>query len=544
MALANFFSKNALAAAQVMAGMTPEKLALILEQERVAIAFDARAATSAEGRTTVQLAVNLAARLYPSLSILLLGAENPALTQLSSEMADLARGINPLIELGGEASEASVVVVVGDTPLEAHRKAPHLVVYSGSRNWDALISTRTPVGCGSSNNPFGAAASACIAMANVFRHVFSTYLETPEPDSEFSLSLFDYTLTRAAGDNGAEGSHGPELGNYRVDLGDTILGGVGAIGNAVIWTLARLPGLSGILHLVDHENVGLTNLQRYILTNQRHLEANTAKVDVATAVMRLASLIRNESALQVVPHRVSWAEYLRERDDFVIERVATAFDTKEARLAVQAALPRLILNAWTQQGDLGVSRHLAFGVTPCVACIYHPRIGGKSDAELVAEAMVVPEPAHSIRELIHSGMAVGEDFIRGVAQRRGITDPEKLQLLLRFSTQSLREFYQEVFCGGLMLQLTGGTNPGTRVEAPIAFQSALAGVMLAAEIVIDAGRLRSVDADAAPARTVIDLLRPVSVYPAIVSRRQDGHCLCEDKDYLDAYVSKYGLAAR
>jgi hypothetical protein len=221
--------------------------------------------------------------------------------------------------------------------------------------------------------------------------------------------------------------------------------------------------------------------------------------------------------------------------------VLTAFDTKADRIAAQAALPRRLLNAWTQLGDLGVSRHLAFGSTPCLACLYRPRPGGKSEAELVADAMGLPGAPDPIREMLYSNAPIGPEFVRDVATRRGITSPEAVSTLLSFATRSLREFYNEAFCGGVILQL-GGTASAVdvRVEAPMAFQSALAGVMLAAELVLDAIPRRE-GAKTRPVRTVIDLLRPIPSYLNLpAGRRTDGLCLCNDADYLDAYERKYG----
>lgn len=532
MALANFFGKNALAASQVLDGMTPESLSVILNQHVVGIAFDELTAASHEGRTTVELAVNLAARLYPVIAVLRLGSPGAASDELGERVERLAKSINPDIELIPDARRVTVAVVVGTTPFAALGAASR-VIYAGSSAWLASISATLPVGSGTSQNPFGAAAAACFALANVFRAVFSDRLPAPDLDEGFVLSLFDY---KQHADLGDVSTGGPALPRP-VDIGTTILAGVGAIGTAAVWTLGRLPGLQGSLELIDDQTITLTNLQRYVLATQEHVANNTNKVTLAVNALSHAG---NENGLVLVPQPLLWGEYLRRRADYRIERVATAFDTVDARLAVQAALPRRILNAWTQQGDLGVSRHLVFGTDPCLNCIYPSRAGGKSEAELVAEAMVVPEPAMQIRELLYSGAAVGEEFIRGVANRRGILASEKVEPLLRFAHAPLRVFYQEAFCGGLVLELGGEAGgPTVRAETPVAFQSALAGVMLAAEMVIDAGGLRG-PADASTIiRTTVDLLRPLSVYSPTITRRRDGKCLCEDADYRNAYDTKY-----
>lgn len=77
---------------------------------------------------------------------------------------------------------------------------------------------------------------------------------------------------------------------------------------------------------------------------------------------------------------------------------------------------------------------------------------------------------------------------------------------------------------------------GTKVEVPMAFQSALAGVMLAAEIVkYSAGY-------ACPA--VITRLNVMRALGPFLSEDQkkwsDRSCICQDADYIRVYRARYG----
>lgn len=90
--------------------------------------------------------------------------------------------------------------------------------------------------------------------------------------------------------------------------------------------------------MVDHEDVDLFNLQRYVLCG--HGDVGIAKVDVAVARS-------SRPALTVVPHRADWEHYASGREDWRFDRVAAALDTARDRIAVQASLPRWIANAWT-----------------------------------------------------------------------------------------------------------------------------------------------------------------------------------------------------
>jgi hypothetical protein len=335
------------------------------------------------------------------------------------------------------------------------------------------------------------------------------------------------------------------LGATQIDLRDTVLAGVGAIGEGVVFALSEVPKLCGRLTFVDYEAIELSNLQRYVLATQEHLHPPVDKVELAAAHLRARAACRGETGLVVIPERMRWSQYLAKRDDWHIERVAMAFDSIADRLSVQPALPKKIFNAWTQLGDLGVSRHTAFGVTPCLGCLYLTRIGGKSEAAEVGDALGFPGAPFFIRELLYSGAPIEEALIRTVAQNRNITAPDKIERLLAFKGRSLRQFYNEAVCGGVILSLGGSTpDMAIRAEAPMAFQSVLAGIMLAAEIVGDAAEFRSLEvARNRSIRTVIDLTRPLAQYlePG-VGRRTDGLCFCDDPVYVRRYKTKYADA--
>ena len=72
----------------------------------------------------------------------------------------------------------------------------------------------------------------------------------------------------------------------------------------------------------------------------------------------------------------------------------------------------------------------------------------------------------------------------------------------------------------------------------MAFQSALAGIMLAAEIVMARSGLRI---QALPSTTTIDLLKPLGSYLSFPQEKHpSGKCICQDPDFIAAYKAKYG----
>ncbi|MGY3487872.1 hypothetical protein ACVW1C_005755 [Bradyrhizobium sp. USDA 4011] len=508
MAFANFFDRSVTAASLVLANFRLEDFKERLAAHLVALSFDDAAVKSPEGRATLDLSVRLLARLYPVLAIHPVGS---AAAEHAARLQELAVSINDRIELKDELAEADIVVAVGDTAVVAGLD----VIYIGSDGWRALLSRQGPVRSGSTTNPFGAGAAACFGAANVFRRIFADQLARGDLDDGIDLSLLTYL----------QGSTTASALPESCDLGDAYLVGLGAIGNGAVWALSRVPGLAGILHLVDHENADLSNLQRYVMATQ---------LDVGRQKVRLARALFEQRALKVRAHPRRWSDYVNARRTRAFERVAVALDTAEDRVALQASLPKWTVNAWTQNVDLGVSRHGFADDGACLACLYLPTVAVKNEHERVAEELGIPDAHQEIRELLQTHQPVSEPFVRRVAAAFDVPY-EALQM---FVGQPVQAFYRNAICGGLMVSLTGGSHAGTAV-VPMVFQSALAGIMLAADLVKHAAGMQP----ASTTTTRINLLRPLA--PVLGDPRAkdtSGRCLCCDRDFLDAYRRKYRVA--
>ena len=88
------------------------------------------------------------------------------------------------------------------------------------------------------------------------------------------------------------------------------------------------------------------------------------------------------------------------------------------------------------------------------------------------------------------------------------------------------------------MKLSGENGIVVNVEVPCAFESAMAGILLAAEVVIDAEGLR----ESIPPITRFNLLRPLSDYVLEDHRKHSsGKCVCHDEFFINAYQLKYGI---
>ena len=510
MALADYFQRNAVAAAQVIAGFDEGAFRGQLSATRVGLGFGREAASSPEGRALLDMTVRLLARLYPVLDVRVAAGADAA----AGEIADLARAINPRIELT-EGSDVAVEIAVGT---DAPASAP-LTFFAGSDGWDAHLSTTAARAVGPSDNPFGAGAAACFAVANVFRAVFL--------DRNGGLS--DRDLAFSALDLSANATRAPvALEVVRLPQ-DTVLVGLGAIGNAAAWALSRT-SLGGHLHLVDHQDVELSNLQRYTLA----LRTDEGRCKVAL----VAEAFQRD--LRVTPHPLPWAEFV-ERHGYAWPHVLVGLDSARDRRAVQASLPEWIANAWTQPGDLGLSVHPAGGFGgpgACLACLYLPSEALDSEDAVVARALGVPEQQMQIRELLYRNAPAPRPLLGMIASKLEIP----LEQLLAFEDRPIRTLYVEGMCAGAVLPLGVLGTPQRDVHVPLAHQSALAGVLLAVALVRQAV-VAGAAAATSPLTSVtrIDLMRPLGHYLTLPAQRDPrGICICGDADYMRAYRAKYG----
>ncbi len=495
MAVPDYFRRNAVAISQVMYGLDEERLASMLDRVCIGVTIGADAGGK-EGQATVDLLVRLLARLYPSIVI-----RNEADGDIADEAVALAQRINPRVNLSGQPT---VEVVVGSA---RHRPESAGAVFAGSAGWCARLSTCRPQACGESNNPLGAGVAACLAAATLFRHVFLGGAGW-ERDVEFAVPGAD--------------QFGDGVAEFAGEVGGLVLAGAGAVGNAAAWALARSE-VRGTIEIVDHEAVDLGNLQRYVLAERNDEDKRKAEL-VA---------VKFTGTLGARAHDCRIADFL-EKTNHKVENLLLALDSAKDRRTAQASLPRRIANAWTQPGDLGVSQH-QFLDGACVNCLYLPDIRHRNEDEIIAEAFGVPDKLTEVRELLYHRAGAPRGLLEAIATARGLP----LDKLLAFEGRPLRNLYTEGFCGGAVIPLSETGAPAKELHVPLAHQSALAGVLLAA-----AGVAMGVRGCAGSFVAQYDVLKPqerFQVYPA--AKRPGNTCICQDEDYREVYRKKHGRTA-
>jgi len=515
MALAEYFSKDLLAISQALKKGSVEEFQSVLNKTIVGIAFDDDV-QKPEGKATLDLSVRLISRLYPKINFINSVERN----KNTEALIKLSKAINPKIEITDE--KPSLILSIGKIKLpKALSDIP--VFYIGSDGWVIKFSTSSPVGSGDSLIPFAAGSCACIGASNIFRHVFKDFLTDVEFDKDFSLSL----ITLLSGKENAK-----QISEVKV--GEFILVGFGAIGNGAVWALANTPFVSGQLTIIEPENLDLSNLQRYVLAEERHIEK--PKIEIPQEHI-------NNSKLKLNVVQKTWAGFLSEKNIWVIPPVLISIDNAKDRVGVQSSLPKEIINSYTGDNLIGISRHYSFGEEACVVCTYMPTEKKKSFALEAAENLGLLQlnlpninMEFQMAGYLYSNKGADDQLLQWIADANSIARSE----LEQYKGVPIQSFYSKFVCGGILMKMKKSESKSGTVEAPLAFQSALAGILLVSEFIIEKAGLRT---DKLSTVTQFFPLAPVKdqINPRTFSFPKDvtGRCICADQDFITAYKTKW-----
>ena len=111
-----------------------------------------------------------------------------------------------------------------------------------------------------------------------------------------------------------------------------------------------------------------------------------------------------------------------------------------------------------------------------------------------------------------------------------------IEKLKQFEGRSLKDFYVEAVCGGRVMEFHAAALQA-KAEVPMGFQSALSGLLLAAELVRPEPMRHTV--------TQIDLLGTYPERPGTPRAKSlSPRCLCLDEDFVEVFKEKYPASVR
>ena len=360
-------------------------------------------------------------------------------------------------------SHLDAIILIGrDTTTQAKAGFVRNVTCDG---WMAYIgSDKTfcdPEHHTNSNNPFGAFAASCIIVGEIFK--FLLKIEPSKGNMITSLCFSSYEFRSDL--KLWERPENPSL-DKSVDLGQVHICGAGAVAHAFCQALFAINGLKGRLFLIDRskdpnhtsETIESTNLARYIMASN-HDEGKPK-----------AELLAERMSAMGIPVDFSddgLASYVN-NSNVRFSQVISCVDNNDARHAIQDQIPRVIhggsiseLRAQVSIYDLGHDSY------QCLKC-YNPIEDGPSDSDTIERLKAMSSSQRSEESL------------------KNDVEP-----------QILEDYIQNPQCGEVdltLFQRSPELHDGETFS--VNFVSALAGVLLAAEIV----------------KTKAHLLRPILGY--------------------------------
>jgi len=449
---------------------------------RVLITAGGEWVNSQNGQFATVMAVNVLSRLFPVITHLdiFLEGDAPLLQRIPLIKSKSLRGaLRQLVELidspcqvtfiDSLKKEYDAILSIGPTDLRGEFK-----VTIHSDGWLAYVSRNSAKYAPSTNvNPIGAYVASILGCIEIFKLTLRKKVNALFPreadsclalkrirfiDGELKFSALDYSVN-------SDSSPNPELPST-FDLGEVYLVGLGAVGGALIYTLSSLTSIKGTIHLIDPDDVEMSNLNRYIYATRDDAKACSPKVHVAKKLLEV-----HHNLLEVKPFHGSYDEFRILSQDRKYDLLISAVDNDETRRLIQHDLPKLILNAGAFESMYSISR-VELGRTQCLIC---PDPEGKHELHLLNTiASLTGIPIDEIKRMRRTNGVFGEEHMRILLERTKESPEFPIPHLgMRFSDW----LYENKYKLGLMKL--------PELNIPIPLTTILAGVLLAGEVIKD-----------------------------------------------------------
>lgn len=329
----------------------------------VIVAGPAVIATSA-GRTAVITAALLMARSGHSVWLacpdVRLDEPQPPLagTMLHDALSRAGDDLIPgcAIRPGLPPARADLAIVLG----EASAPEADQVIWLGGSDWSATLSSTAPGAWTAVDWPIGALAAAALAAGEAFKASMRRLADVARSRVAFDMTWVPSTT--------AEVTLAPETAARARDLGTFDMVSGGAIANAALFVLLRLPEVSGVCRTWDDDEAALSNLNR-----------NALLLRSAVGTSKVTDLARYGRGLKIEPVPVRF-----QAGHALGSTVLLGVDDIPSRWAAQGAGPDWMGVGATAGFAVQVSAHDA--TTACVGCL-HPQ-GGEATGPIPTASFV------------------------------------------------------------------------------------------------------------------------------------------------------------
>jgi len=427
-------------------------------------------AKNSQGQLIVTFIINLLIRLHPVVNrvFLEIPQDFPSFENLPRwrretlllSLKTMHKSVKPPVKLFINQRRSSTGFACHIT-IGSGEPLPMEGLWVGCNNWVAAISPVEAQDLSDLINPVGAYAVATLAASEAWKRILLPLqneirsMKITPMDKPLFFSTLDYSQ-RSDGPN-------PTLPED-ADIGRLTIVGLGAGGGAAGFTLASLPGLRGLINLIEPDEVELSNLNRYVFADNTDVTQKRPKVDCVRDLFGRNPRIRVKT----------WFKpYSEINNDLIKEdhcHVIAAVHSHNARYEIQYETPKVLWDGGaTDQGDFFIWR-IILGETQCMFC-KHPRTQGEPEREKAEQLskLLGLEPEIWLRKATNNEVFTEEEI--KMIERR--FNGRKLD----FDIPRLGQRYSGWFtnqCGRLEL-------PELDEEIPIPFAPVMAGILLAGE---------------------------------------------------------------
>lgn len=319
---------------------------------RVVLQADAAALATPSGQTALITAATQMARsghaVWLDIPVIALVSPQPPLTgdDLLAGLVALGNDLLPdwAFQLGAPDHSVDLVVVIGAAAPKV--KAAQTMYLDAGDGWAAL--TDSPSAWSGQCQPYGAMAAGAMAAAEAFKSAMRRLRQ-----DALSPGAFDAEFAPAPP---CKVVLAPDGTLYVGLLPPTDIISGGAIGNALVFALTRVPDIQGAPGLLDDDRNDLTNLNRNAMLRRSELES-----------YKVVSLARHAGPVRFVPRTVRFEPGIA-----LASTVLIGVDHIPSRWSAQATNPSWIGVGATSGFCVQVSEHAPGRA--CAGCL-HPDAG-------------------------------------------------------------------------------------------------------------------------------------------------------------------------
>lgn len=408
----------------------------------------------------------------------------------------------------------SFIIYLGSKKLKSRKP----VLYVGSCGWSAYISISKPMDYLTPHpNPIGAILAGALAAGETFKRAF------PELKGELINELMYDPLTQ--GEKKFPVIE-PLIPN-EIHFNDLTLVGLGGVGMGIVYCLNKLNNISGKLRLIDPEKMDKSNEQRYLFGFEENI--GSSKAFIASKILNKTN---HPLLLDIKAHQSTYEQFVQSSDvPLYLPLVVVTVDQEFTRKNIQAGLPKIILNGWTDTDNptmaYGLGKHELTGPYECLACAYFPKFGPKNQYDIAA--LRTGFNVFELKKREENNILTTEEDILAVSEHMG-TDVTNLE---RFVNKPINELLHGN-CGVLVT-----SSPGKEATAPIPHIPLLLAIQLTTQLIIPYLK-PSKDIKPLESAAVFYGLKKPSKNP-FEKRAKNPHCFCSDPIYLEVYRKKWEI---